>query len=43
MSIAKAVDVAYVRFRAPDLERMRNFLLDFGMVDSVPEQAAERI
>jgi len=41
MSIAKAYDVAYVRFRAPDLEKMRAFLLDFGMVDSVPEQDAD--
>lgn len=43
MSIAKAYDVAYVRFRAPDLEKMRTFLLDFGMVDAVPEQAADRL
>ena len=43
MSIAKAVDVAYVRFRAPDLEKMRSFLLDFGMVDSVPDQAPDRL
>ncbi len=31
MSIIKAVDVAYVRFRAPDLGRMGSFLEDFGM------------
>jgi catechol 2,3-dioxygenase-like lactoylglutathione lyase family enzyme len=43
MSVAKAYDVAYVRFRAPDLEKMRSFLLDFGMVDAVNEQAADRI
>lgn len=43
MSIAKAYDVAFVRFRAPDLEKMRSFLLDFGMVDSLPEQASDRL
>lgn len=43
MSIAKAYDVAYVRFRAPDLERMHAFLLDFGMSDSVPDQPANRL
>jgi catechol 2,3-dioxygenase-like lactoylglutathione lyase family enzyme len=43
MSIAKAYDVAHVRFRAPDLQKMRSFLLDFGMVDSVAEQAPDRI
>ncbi len=32
MSIAKAYDVAFVRFSAPDLNRMREFLIDFGMV-----------
>jgi len=34
MSLAKAWDVAYVRFRAPDLGRMRTFLADFGLVDA---------
>lgn len=43
MSIAKAYDVAHVRFRAPDLEKMRAFLLDFGMIDAVPEQAVDRL
>lgn len=43
MSVAKAYDVAYVRFRAPDLRKMRAFLLDFGMVDAVPEQTADRL
>lgn len=33
MSLAKAVDVAYVRFSAPDLERMRGFLLEFGLTE----------
>jgi hypothetical protein len=33
MSIVKALDVAYVRFRAPDLGVMRSFLIDFGMLD----------
>jgi catechol 2,3-dioxygenase-like lactoylglutathione lyase family enzyme len=31
MSIAKAEDVAYVRFSAPDLDVMRAFLADFGL------------
>lgn len=33
MSITKAYDVSHVRFTAPDIERMRSFLLDFGMVE----------
>ncbi|MBI1328543.1 MAG: glyoxalase [Alphaproteobacteria bacterium] len=32
MSIIKVEDVAYVRFRAPDLDAMEAFLIDFGMV-----------
>ena len=43
VSIAKAYDVAHVRFRAPDLEKMRKFLLDFGMVDSVAAQPADHL
>jgi catechol 2,3-dioxygenase-like lactoylglutathione lyase family enzyme len=31
VSITKAIDVSHVRFRAPDLPRMRSFLEDFGM------------
>jgi catechol 2,3-dioxygenase-like lactoylglutathione lyase family enzyme len=34
MSIAKAWDVSYVKFRAPDLNLMRNFLSDFGLVEA---------
>lgn len=30
MGIVKVEDIAFVRFRAPDLEEMRAFLLDFG-------------
>jgi catechol 2,3-dioxygenase-like lactoylglutathione lyase family enzyme len=37
----KAHDVAYVRFRAPDLGRMRDFLRDFGLVDAA--QTADRL
>ncbi len=33
MSITKAEDVAYVRFSAPDLDVMRSFLGDFGLVE----------
>ncbi|KQM99350.1 glyoxalase [Sphingobium sp. Leaf26] len=32
MALARARDVAFVRFRVPDLEVMRSFLEDFGMV-----------
>jgi catechol 2,3-dioxygenase-like lactoylglutathione lyase family enzyme len=38
MSIVTADDVAFVRFTAPELETMRQFLLDFGMLD-VPSAA----
>ena len=34
--IAMAVDVESVRFAAPDLDRMREFLLDFGLSDAEP-------
>ena len=34
MSVARAVEVAYVAFNLPDLDRARAFLLDFGMVDA---------
>ncbi len=33
MSIVTADDVAFVRFTAPDLSVMRQFLFDFGMLD----------
>ncbi len=32
MSVTKCKDVAYVRFSAPDLDKMHQFLTDFGMV-----------
>jgi catechol 2,3-dioxygenase-like lactoylglutathione lyase family enzyme len=41
MSILKIEDVAYVRFRAPDLDEMRAFLEDFGLV--VAEATATRL
>ncbi len=34
MSLVKAKDIAYVRFRAPDLNRMARFLHDFGMYEA---------
>jgi catechol 2,3-dioxygenase-like lactoylglutathione lyase family enzyme len=37
MSIMKARDVSHVRFRAPDLDRMRGFLQDFGMLEASSE------
>ena len=41
MSIVKAHDVAYVRFRAPDLALMESFLTDFGML--VGERSDDRL
>jgi hypothetical protein len=35
MSIVTADDVAFVRFTAPDLSIMRQFLQDFGMLDAL--------
>jgi catechol 2,3-dioxygenase-like lactoylglutathione lyase family enzyme len=44
MSLVKAWDVAYVRFSAPDLVRMRAFLLDFGLSDaSTPDGDSDRL
>ena len=34
MSNIKIQDIEYVRFGAPDLARMRSFLIDFGMVEA---------
>lgn len=34
MGIIKVQDIEYVRFSAPDLDAMRSFLLDFGMLDA---------
>jgi catechol 2,3-dioxygenase-like lactoylglutathione lyase family enzyme len=41
MSVTRAEDIAHVRFAAPDLETMRAFLLDFGLVEAAP--AGERL
>jgi len=41
MSIIKIEDIAFVRFRAPDLDRMRGFLESFGL--RVTGQDAERL
>ncbi|MDR3470506.1 MAG: VOC family protein [Devosia sp.] len=41
MSIVRIEDVAYVRFRAPDLAEMRAFLEDFGLV--IVEASQDRI
>lgn len=41
MSILKIEDVAHVRFRAPDLARMRAFLEDFGLL--IVEQTDTRL
>ena len=44
MSILKVEDVAYVRFRAPDLAAMRSFLQDFGLtaVESTDQRLVMR-
>lgn len=34
MALTKILDVESVRFAAPDLDRMREFLLDFGLSES---------
>jgi catechol 2,3-dioxygenase-like lactoylglutathione lyase family enzyme len=36
----RVTDVAYVRFRAPDLDRMESFLRDFGLVRSARTETA---
>jgi catechol 2,3-dioxygenase-like lactoylglutathione lyase family enzyme len=41
MSIIKIEDIAFVRFRAPDLDRMRGFLQDFGL--QVTDQDERRL
>ena len=38
MSITRADDVSHVRFRAPDLAAMNEFLDDFGMVDAARDE-----
>lgn len=40
MSIIKIDDIAYVRFRVPDLDRSRRFLTDFGLVPVDTEGSA---
>lgn len=41
MSIIRAEDVAYIRFRAPDLAQMGDFLADFGLLPL--EEAKDRL
>jgi catechol-2,3-dioxygenase len=41
MPVVKAHDVAYVRFSAPDLSLMRDFLGDFGLVEA--ERTADEL
>lgn len=40
MSQAKATDIAYVRFNAPDLDLMEAFLIDFGLVRAARSDSA---
>jgi catechol 2,3-dioxygenase-like lactoylglutathione lyase family enzyme len=37
MSVIKVDDVAFVRFRAPDLGQMKSFLEDFGMAEAASD------
>ena len=37
----KVTDVAYTRFTAPDLDRMEDFLTDFGLDNAVGEDDRE--
>jgi catechol 2,3-dioxygenase-like lactoylglutathione lyase family enzyme len=39
MSLIKVQGIAYIRFQAPDLQRMRTFLCDFGLSDALPGSA----
>ncbi len=39
MSLIQVQGIAYIRFQAPDLERMRTFLRDFGLQDVWPDSA----
>ena len=41
MSVIKVEDIAHVRFRAPDLGRMAQYLADFGLLPA--ESGAERL
>ena len=43
MSLIKVEDVVYVRFRVPDLGRMRTFLQDFGLAEVDEGGDAERL
>ncbi len=40
MSLIKIEDIAHVRFRAPDLDAMESFLLDFGMARAARSDTA---
>jgi catechol 2,3-dioxygenase-like lactoylglutathione lyase family enzyme len=40
MSIIKIEDVTYIRYRAPDLDRMREFLAIFGMMEAASSRDA---
>lgn len=43
MSVIKVEDIAHVRFRAPDLARMEQFLNDFGLVRSGDGSGPDRL
>ena len=42
MATIKVEDIAYVRFRAPELDRMEKYLQDFGLA-SVPSTSQDRL
>lgn len=43
MSVTKIEDIAHVRFRAPDLEKMAQFLADFGLLPAEDGTRADRL
>lgn len=43
MSVIKIEDIAYVRFRAPDLAKMEAFLRDFGLAPAESQPEANRL
>jgi catechol 2,3-dioxygenase-like lactoylglutathione lyase family enzyme len=42
MSVARAIDIAYVRMSSPDVELQARFLRDFGLID-LGDQSGERL
>ena len=43
MAMIKVEDIAFVRFRVPDLDRMHRFVVDFGLAPIDPQPISDRI